>query len=173
MIHEKYLSNRPVFGPGIEAGASFGAEVPMAVDFSLGILGLKVLQQLQQRSLLGFSPSVLRCLAVRGNTTDITDTDRVGVTSLTMGTYLLFLTALMYGAVTIDNIMIAYLPESPCLMPLVNVGNGEILAFRSGTAMYDNFLYDSHRLPIVKVTFFIFHPQLTLQRASADAAYLT
>ena len=64
--------------------------------------------------------------------------------ALAMGAYLLYRTAYMNAAVTINHEMITYAAQSALPVPAVNIRYGEVATFLGRTAMNDDFLYLTH-----------------------------
>ena len=64
--------------------------------------------------------------------------------ALAMGAALLYRTAYMNAAVTINHEMITYAAHSALPVPAVNIRYGEVATFLGRTAMNDDFLYLTH-----------------------------
>lgn len=76
--------------------------------------------------------------------TDVADADAVGIVIEAMGTNLLQRTALMNGAIAIDDKVIADALPPAGLVPAVDVGYGVVLALNRGGTMKDDFSDLSH-----------------------------
>ena len=64
--------------------------------------------------------------------------------ALAMGANLLYRTAYMNAAVTINHEMITYAAQSALAVSAVNIRYGEVATFLGRTAMNDDFLYLTH-----------------------------
>ena len=64
--------------------------------------------------------------------------------ALAMGANLLYRTAYMNAAVTINHEMITYAAHSALPVSAVNIRYGEVATFLGRTAMNDDFLYLTH-----------------------------
>lgn len=76
--------------------------------------------------------------------TDVADTDGVGVVTLAVGTWLGERASLVDAAVQIDDVVVADASEATGTVPLVDVGDGEGLAFLRRTAVDDDFVNCPH-----------------------------
>ena len=66
--------------------------------------------------------------------------------ALAMGANLLYRTAYMNAAVTINPEMITYAAQSALPVPAVNIRHREVSAFLGRTAMNDDFFYLTHAI---------------------------
>ena len=105
----------------------------------MGINELKLLHELAKCLLLLWCACVLGRFPVLGHTTNIADANTIGIMSQAMGASDVLGTSLVDAAVTIDDIVIAYVGKLACKMPTTNVVHREVLAFGSGRAMNDDF----------------------------------
>ena len=112
----------------------------------MGINELKLLHELAKCLLLLWRACVLGRFSVLGHTTDIADANAVGIMPQAMGASYILGTSLVDAAVAIDYIMIANIRKVASEVPTTNVVHREILAFRCGRTMNDNFSDASHSL---------------------------
>ena len=121
-------------------------ELPMPMYGCIRELRLQLFEQRGKCLLLFRCASVLRCLAISGQSTDIADTDRVFVVPalLAVGTLLRQRATRVGASVAIDHVVIAYRAELPGLVPSCDVLDGEVLALRRGRAMDDDFVDAAH-----------------------------
>ncbi len=117
----------------------------MSVDGSARITGFQVGDKPDKRSPLRFGARVLGRFAVGGTATDVADADGIGIVALAMRPDFPDRSALVDGAVTVDDEVIADATEAALMMPLVYLLYGEILALRGCGAMEDDFTYASHK----------------------------
>lgn len=114
----------------------------------MGINELKLLHELAKCLLLLRSACVLGRFSVLGHTTDVADSNAVGIMPQAMGASYVLSTSLVDAAVTIDDIVITDVGKLACQVPTTNVVHREIFAFRGGRAMNDNFSDASHSLRV-------------------------
>ena len=110
----------------------------------MGINELKLLHELAKCLLLLWCACVLGRFSVLGHTTNIADANAVGIMPQAMGASYVLSTSLVDAAVPIDDIVITDVGKLACKMPTADVVHCEILAFWSGTAVDDDFIYLSH-----------------------------
>ena len=94
--------------------------------------------------------SVLWCLVVGGKSTDVADSNAVGVVSLAVCAYQLYRATFVDSAVEVDDVVVTDLGEATLTMPAVDVSDGERLAFGCGGAMDDDVSDFSHKGKKVK-----------------------
>ena len=112
----------------------------------MGINELKLLHELAKCLLLLWRACVLWRFSVLGHTTDIADANAVGIMPQAMGASYILGTPLVDAAVAIDYIMITDIRKMSREVPTTNVVHREILSFRCGRTMNDNFSDASHNL---------------------------
>lgn len=91
-----------------------------------------------------FGCACVFCFLIGIQSTDVADADAVGIVIEAMGTNLLQRTALMNGAIAIDDEVIADTFPSAGLVPAIDVGHGVVLALNRGGTMQDDFSDLSH-----------------------------
>lgn len=109
---------------------------------------LKLLHELAKCLLLLWRACVLGRFSVLGHTTNVADTNAVGIMPQAMGASYVLGTSLVDAAVTIDDIVITYVGKMAGQVPAANVLHREVLAFGSCRAMNDNFSDASHSLGV-------------------------
>ena len=112
----------------------------------MGIIKFQLVHQLPQSSLLLRSACVLWRFSVLGHTTNIADANAVGIMPQAMGASYILSTSFVDAAVPIDDIVITYVGKLACQVPTTNVVHREVLAFGSGTAVYDDFGDFTHEI---------------------------
>ena len=118
----------------------------MPMHSCMGINELKLLHELAKCLLLLRRACVLGRFSVLGHTTNIADANAVGIMPQAMGASYVLGTSLVDAAVTIDDIVITYVGKLASKMPTANVVHCEILAFGSGTAVYNDFGDFTHEI---------------------------
>ena len=91
-----------------------------------------------ERLLLSLGASVLGRFAVGGTATDVANANRIDVMPQAMSTDLLNGTSFVDAAVKINHEVITDAPEAALPVPGIDVGDREVLAFRSRGTMNDN-----------------------------------
>ena len=115
----------------------------MAVDFCMGIVVFELTDKCLQGFFLFGRPRVLG-LAKAVKPADVADADGVGIVSRAVGAHVGDEPSLVDAAVEVDDEVVAYAAEPALAVPLVDVGNGEGLAFLRRAAMDDDFGDGSH-----------------------------
>lgn len=140
------MSDRGVFGGGVETGAGFECEITVTSDFCRRIPFPKLPQQCLKGFSLGRGAGVLR-FAVAVESSYVAYAYRTVVHPLlgAMRAYFAFLPAFLYRSVEAYDIMVAYTAESPFAVPAVDVGGMESTAFLcGGTVDYYGVDYPCH-----------------------------
>lgn len=91
-----------------------------------------------ERSLLRLGASVLGRFAIGRAATNVANADGIGVMSQTVSTDLLNGSSFVNAAVEVNHEVITDAPEATLLVPGIDVGDREGLAFRSRGTMNDN-----------------------------------
>ena len=91
-----------------------------------------------ERSLLLLCASVLGGFAVGGAATDVANADRIGIMPQAVSTNFLNVSAHIDAAVEVNHKVITDALEATLLVPGINIGDREVLAFRCRRTMNDN-----------------------------------
>ena len=91
-----------------------------------------------ERSLLSLGASVLWRFAIGRAATNVANANRIGVMPQTVSTDLLNGSSFVNAAVKVNHEVITDAPEATLLVPGIDVGDREVLAFRSRGTMNDN-----------------------------------
>ena len=110
----------------------------------MGINELKLLHELAKCLLLLWRSRILRRFTILDHTPDVADTHTIGIMPQAMRSSDILGTPLVDAAVAIDYIMIANIRKVASEVPTTNVVHREILSFRCGRTMNDNFSDASH-----------------------------
>mgnify|MGYP003489365656 CR=1 FL=1 len=91
-----------------------------------------------ERLLLSLGASVFRSFAIGRAATNVANANRIGVMPQTVSTDFLNVTSLVDAAVEVNHEVITDAPEATLLVPGIDVGDREVLAFRCRSTMNDN-----------------------------------
>lgn len=119
-------------------------EVAVSVNGGEGKIALELVQEQNQCVLLRYRARVFRSFAICGQTANIANTYTVGIMPDTMRSDLLDGSTHMDGTVTIDYVVIPYGLKATLLVPIGDVSDREVSAFRRGRAMDNDFIDSSH-----------------------------
>lgn len=111
--------------------------------YSAAIHRNQVREQLQQALLLLWRPVVLG-LAVTVDSANIGNADAVSVVTITVCSRLRDCSPSLNGAISPDNVVVAYTPKAPGTVKLVNLFCTEFTTGTVGGAMYNDVIDHSH-----------------------------
>lgn len=124
----------------------------MSVNGGIWVAIVQFLQELLYCYLLRLSSCIFRGLAIFGESSDVADTDTVGVMSSAVCSCLCDWSPGMYAAVAIDDVVIADVFEVLLQVPLAYLRYGVVAPLWGCATVYDEFTDCSHlRLPVVVV----------------------
>lgn len=140
-------SNISVLLLRIEAGTGRVIELAVTIDLRIGIQLFEHSDQCTKNDLLLGRARVLG-MAVFVQTSDVTDTDAVGIVAFAVRACLFDRSTYMYRSIQIHHKMVADADETALAVPLVDVAHRHRPAFRRGGAVHDDLLNPAHRWPL-------------------------
>lgn len=121
------------------ARASLVSELVVPMNACIRVLRVELLQELTKRPLLLRSTSIFGMLTIRGATADVANANGMRVETLAVGPDHVDGTSLVDGTIAVNHEVITDTFPTLSLVPTVDVSHGEVLAFRRGGAVNDNF----------------------------------
>lgn len=138
------IENGIIVFVAVERGTRLIGEFPVAVERGMRKSAMQRCQKSFQCCFLFLGARVFRSLAVFGASPDIADADTMAVMPGAVGSDLCDKPPCVEGAVAVDYIVIADVAETSGEVPLSDVGNGEVFAFRCCRTMDDEFRDGAH-----------------------------
>ena len=128
----------------VERGAGFRGKFAVAVDRGAGKPEPEQEYERFEGDALRGGACVLGRASVGGHSADVADADAVRVVALAVCPGLFEWAARVYGAVQVDDVVVAHVAEALGLVPAADVVGRERAAFGGGGAVDDDFVDGTH-----------------------------